>query len=405
MASSLAKQLSRIRVADRAAGSEKSQLYKASFLFDPRQAANLDVQTIYDIGRNGLSELCSMNGRFAYYSKTLFSEAVKHMDRILQTKKDNEMLDNSIRGFLRELAPYFLTKPAGKALEWLIRRFRIHEFNVRDVLGAFMPYHETKAFSNLLLILHFSPEDMRTFKFLVAQRKSRHPLDRKTLVQQCIHDRSILAFIIDWSIEAARADQSYPVLLSFLATLVSQYIGELPRIDDSALQFIVPYVVKALRLGREELQLAGYIILTALASRISFSKEVLDELAGVMVATSVDLRSTLLCLAQLAHLQPQLAKEFPAEAAARLGERNDVQEALNQLREGYHVGVLCDSLLVTLADNIFADPSHAKLLQALVESSLITSASAAKVCPVLLRRYLDLGFEAAKAGDAVGAAH
>jgi hypothetical protein len=55
-------------------------------------------------------------------------------------------LDASIDAFLTHLSPYFLLKPAGKAIEWLIRRFRINEFNIESVIACILPYHETKAF-------------------------------------------------------------------------------------------------------------------------------------------------------------------------------------------------------------------------------------------------------------------
>ncbi|KAJ2892957.1 snoRNA-binding rRNA-processing protein utp10, partial [Coemansia aciculifera] len=153
MASSLASQLYKMRTLDRVIGNERAHNVKASFLFDGRQAADLDNQTIFDIGRDGLSELRQMDQRFDVYAETLFSEALKDMDRVLQTKDENNKLDASIRSFLFQLAPYFLTKPAGKAIEWLVRRFRIHEFNARDVLASIMAYHETKAFLTMLTII------------------------------------------------------------------------------------------------------------------------------------------------------------------------------------------------------------------------------------------------------------
>ncbi|KAJ1887477.1 snoRNA-binding rRNA-processing protein utp10, partial [Kickxella alabastrina] len=220
MASSLASQLYRMRTVDRMVTGERAQKIRASFLFDGHQAADMDNQTIFDIGRDGLNELRKMNNKFSTYANTLFSEAVKDMDRVLQTKEENEKLDKSIQAFLFLLAPYFLTKPAGKALEWLVRRFRIQEFNAKDVLAAIMPYHETKAFLTMLTIITFSPEDMAVFGFLVTQRKARRLLDRATLQAQCQIDRSVLAFMCQAVFRASAQALDYPGLHSFYATIV-----------------------------------------------------------------------------------------------------------------------------------------------------------------------------------------
>jgi hypothetical protein len=72
---------------------------------------------------------------------------------IYQTKEDNDKLDESITLFLRQLSPYFMLKPAGKALEWLIRRFRIHEYNIDAILHTILPYHETAPFVTMVSIL------------------------------------------------------------------------------------------------------------------------------------------------------------------------------------------------------------------------------------------------------------
>lgn len=70
-----------------------------------------------------------------------------------QTPEENAKLDASIAAFLRQLSPYFLLKPAAKAMEWLIRRFRVQDFNVEAVLACIFPYHETKLFAQMVSLL------------------------------------------------------------------------------------------------------------------------------------------------------------------------------------------------------------------------------------------------------------
>ena len=55
--------------------------------------------------------------------------------------------------FLAPTLAFFLLKPAGKVLEWLIRRFRVQEFNIDAVVACILPYHETKAFVKMVSLL------------------------------------------------------------------------------------------------------------------------------------------------------------------------------------------------------------------------------------------------------------
>jgi hypothetical protein len=84
--SSLAQQLQRIGTADANRGSEKAAKHRASFLFDSKQAADYDIDTIYSIGVNGIAELKQLHSKFAAFEETLFSESMKGVDRVLQVQ-------------------------------------------------------------------------------------------------------------------------------------------------------------------------------------------------------------------------------------------------------------------------------------------------------------------------------
>lgn len=127
MPSFLAQQLQKIATVSRqgqVVAGPKTTKQKPSFLFDAKKAADLDIDTIFSLGISGLAELKALDSRFENFEETLFSERLKGFDRALQTKEDNDRVDKSIQSFLRLLSPYFLEKGAGKALEWLVRRFR-----------------------------------------------------------------------------------------------------------------------------------------------------------------------------------------------------------------------------------------------------------------------------------------
>jgi len=91
MPSALASQLQKIAAQNKAnpqISSKKAQKYKPSYLFTSKEAADYDLDTIYSIGLEGLNELKQENPAFEPFGNTLFSPAIKSVDRTLQVKKN-----------------------------------------------------------------------------------------------------------------------------------------------------------------------------------------------------------------------------------------------------------------------------------------------------------------------------
>lgn len=155
MASSLAQQLTSIRSlnVDRI-GSSSALTSHASYLFPPRTAAQQDTHTVHALGTNGWEELCTQDSSLARWDggELLFGEGSRDLDRVQLGKEENARIDEAVREFLRRVGGVLLGKSAAKCLEWLVRRFRIQAFTLEDVLGAFMPYHETPQFARMLQI-------------------------------------------------------------------------------------------------------------------------------------------------------------------------------------------------------------------------------------------------------------
>jgi len=127
MASSLAAQLSQI-----AANSTKSLNVKAqkaahgqSLIFEPRVAASQSFDTIYTLCHEGFEELCMIDNRFLEFQRNLFSEQSQDEDRTQMTAAQNAELDKLLESFIGLLGGRLRLNPAVKAIEWLIRRFRL----------------------------------------------------------------------------------------------------------------------------------------------------------------------------------------------------------------------------------------------------------------------------------------
>jgi U3 small nucleolar RNA-associated protein 10 len=126
MATSLAAQLNQIAAKSSKPLDLKAQkkAHAQSFIFEQTVATSQDFDTLYQLCVEGFQELCQLDARFIIFSRSIFSEQSKHEDRGQLTAAQNQELDRSLESFLSLVGRRLLLKPAIKAVEWLIRRFR-----------------------------------------------------------------------------------------------------------------------------------------------------------------------------------------------------------------------------------------------------------------------------------------
>ncbi len=126
MPTSLALQLSQIASSSTHSLNLKAQrkAHSQSLIFDPDIATGQDFNTIYVLCLEGFQELCLLDQRFVHFRNTLFSEESKTKERTQMTESENGLLDRVLEDFLGQVGGRLLLRPAIKAVEWLIRRFR-----------------------------------------------------------------------------------------------------------------------------------------------------------------------------------------------------------------------------------------------------------------------------------------
>ncbi|TPX64024.1 hypothetical protein SpCBS45565_g06206 [Spizellomyces sp. 'palustris'] len=340
---------------------------KASLLFTAKQAADIDIDSLFVIGRNALVDLCTHNPAFKDFEETLFSERIKSLDRTLQSKTDNEKLDESISKFLRLLSPYFLLQSTFKALEWLLRRFRINEFNVDVIVECILPYHETKQFVQVVGVLAL-PEDSR-WVFLKAIQKTKVSLDRVTLIQRLTADRTVLEFICGMIISSKRAGVINRTLWTFFALTVIQYIQSLTVVSDEDIRLLLAPLLTLLRIGNPQyadLLATAQMVFAQIANRAPLSSEVVvtiveNAAAGV---TPTTLQSSITFL--LTIYRSQEICDIPAKAFSRLLDVKGFEETLAQINKTYEADkLLCP--MFEAAVTALSSPESAQKLAARAE--------------------------------------
>ncbi|KAF8933369.1 HEAT repeat-containing protein 1 [Dissophora ornata] len=385
--SSLAQQLKKIGTADATKGIEKAARHRASFLFDSKQAADYDIDTIYSIGVNGITELKQLDSKFTPFEKTLFSESMKGVDRVLQTKEDNAKLDESITLFLRQLSPYFLLKPSGKALEWLIRRFRIHEFNIDAILHAILPYHETALFVTMVSILQI--DERSRWSFLRPIRKTKQPLDRTMLIQNMLKDRSLVEFVCETVLQAVTRRTSFKTLVSFYAAVMLQYIASLPVITDEVLTIVFPYVIEGLKAkGTPDYQIASYMIISQISERATLTYEVLSSLFSTMTSSYANTYQMLLCLVHICQTQ-ETFEEFPERAFMTLARIEGIDNVVLSILQKYSAQRFLYPFLIALAKSSSKHESYSRILNRILKEERLPSPIVYGVCSTVLDLYLE----------------
>lgn len=307
MASSLQSQLQQIATG-KTAKTALSHKGRASFLYEAKEAALYDSASILQVGQEGLAELAKLDARFADYATTIFSDASLHYDRAVKSGKENEQLNKDISSFLILLSPYFLVQPASSVLEWLIRRYRIHDFNVEAVLRCIWPYFEHDRFKRMVQILAVSDNiHAADWGFLAVLKNTDSKITRHTFVQEMIRNHHLFDFVCTSTKMAVKAGTAFPTLFSAYLAVMIMYTERI-NITEQRLNAFMPHIMAGLRTrAYEEMQLASYLILIAVSSKCFIKADTCDMLVTMIcdAASANRSREALMCIAMVVNTQPE----------------------------------------------------------------------------------------------------
>eukprot|EP00898_Chlorokybus_atmophyticus_P004657 jgi/Chlat1/5192/Chrsp33S05163 len=339
---------------------------KPSLLYDPKEAADIDITTIYHIGCSGLDELCEMDPRFEVFRSTLFSAAGKELDRQMEVKEVNEQLDKSLHAFLRLLSNYFLLSPAHKTLEFLIRRYSIYQYNVDSIVSSFLPYHQTAIFVRLMQLMRLEGS---IWSFLAGIREAGAAMPRTQLVQQCAKDTALLLAICDAAVEVSSAEYASSRMLCFYAVVVMETLAVMPAVTNEFLPRIIPYISKGLQKGVAPDFVAGtYMVLMQLAHRVVLAPELaqalVEAVARAPANTGGSESDALLALLMLA--QTQGLQQLPDRAFTALLKFRDLPAELNHVSLKYDVAPLLRLIISSHIQHCVGSEDCEQGMQALI---------------------------------------
>ncbi|GLC34752.1 hypothetical protein PLESTB_001159600 [Pleodorina starrii] len=338
---------------------------KPSLLFDFQKAADVDLQTIYDVACQGLEDLTRLEPRFRPYRESLFSRASLDINPELQTPEFLSKLSESIYSFCCLLSNHFLSPPAFKALEYLIRRYKANERNVDALMTAALPYHSTNEFVRLVQTLALgAPGSL--WGWLAKMQTSGASLPRDLLAQRCINDRQLLIFICKAAGQLGGASQGAPAprppsrtYLSFYAVLLCEVLAVLPVVNEDFLAALLPFLIEGLGRGAaQDYRAATLMAVAELFSRATLGKDFIKVMLNSMLKHTEPvpehIRTTFLVMAHMAVTQQHIRSLSEKTLKYMMALPNAVSElaALSQrgnIRMGPLLQLIVRSLAVSLS--------------------------------------------------------
>ena len=329
--------------------------HSQSLIFEPRIAGSQDFETIYQICLEGFQDLCQLDQRFLDFQRNIFNPQSKDQDRVQMTAHENEALDSVLEQFLSLVGSRLLLRPAVKTLEWLIRRFKVHTYNTSCLISTFLPYHETPIFQNLLSIL---PGNLPVeYKFLGPYLNTATNPPRHAIAYSATSSDPFFAIFCSYTLHTCRQNASYPLLLTFWTSIVTEAVaGKLAlaqsgrqevqqQRQEDVLFKVLPILSEGLSLHDvPEMVLACYMISVMLANKIDLSDDVIDSLMeAISFSLSIsDPYPGFVCLSILAGRKT--SRVASKKLLGVLIQRSDLAESLRSVDQTYSVSGLIHAL-------------------------------------------------------------
>ncbi|CAP68527.1 uncharacterized protein PODANS_7_1690 [Podospora anserina S mat+] len=363
--SSLLEQLKAVQANSRVIldGKLAKAAHSKSLIFEPQAAAGQTYADIYRVAREGFDELCTIDSRFRPFAAHLFSEESQQADRTQMTADENATLDRRVESFLQLAAARLQLMPAIKAIEWLIRRFRIHEFNTRTLITCFLPFHTIPVFVTLLSIL---PSNLpHEYRFLDPYIRSLTNPPIEVIVTQATNHRELLTAISEYTLDLGDKKHDYHAATMLWFSVMTQSVNA--RIDkgrsgnkaiqlentQKLLQQVTPALSRGMMMRQSpELQMASYMPVLVLARKGRLNDAALvafmDQLVAGWQSKTVD--QGLLTLACLAYARA--AKPVTSRVAKALLKIDDLVGKFKMVNQTQCVRKLANGTALAFVDRL-----------------------------------------------------
>ncbi|KAI5810289.1 hypothetical protein DFH27DRAFT_509326 [Peziza echinospora] len=362
MASTLAQQLQRIAdVSVNTVSAERLKAtYSVSLLYPPQVAATQDIDLIYSSTIDGFAELVELDPRFKRFERGIFSDASRSIDRFTQTKEENDSLNRNVEEFLGLVGPRVLLRSAQKAVEWLVRKFRIHELNTAALILTFLPYHGHPVFAKVLSIIPKRSLPI-ALSCLAPHIKPASCPSRDNIIKSLTAHSDFFNILTLYVLEVVARSHAHHVLVSFYITVVVEALNRMcstatySKHPEDIITKVMPILVQGLKAKNvPEFQIGCYMIITVLVAKLPIDDKLLDSLIAEVIEgwSKESISAALACVALMAQ-ERRSRSALPKQAIKGLAAVDNLGQKLVDMSKKYRV----DELAAGLSIGILSSPS------------------------------------------------
>ncbi|GAA6009387.1 snoRNA-binding rRNA-processing protein UTP10 [Rhodotorula paludigena] len=391
MATSLAAQLQARQTVDGARlQSQRTLKQQPTFVFTPRHAASLTSADLHSLAANAWDQLAALDPFFAAHYKDVLGEQAKSLDRTGLTKEENEKVGKMVDKVLRALGKHMLLKPAGLVLEWLVRRFRVQDFNIPGLIALFLPYHNTPHFPSALNLIAETTLVATPFASLLPAKKSLQPVALPSLIDllppfsSSTNARPFLDSVLHLPLAyLEQGEVPHRALTAFWLQAIAGYLDRAgARLPDGERAAVLSTVLEVLRTARShpDTLIASYILVARFAMHNPFDAETLRVVLKGVVSnrarshvaddeTDAALVTTLVVISQLGEDEVTVGegKKFLGNSGWKsLLRMAKLDELLVQLSNQYDAQRFLKPFLQTLAEEALESEECRTLLSSLL---------------------------------------
>lgn len=293
----------------------RSKIHSKSLIFSPKIASTQDYDYIYNIGLEGLEELCEIDSRFHKFKQTLFSETSINIDRNVQDQDTEKQLNQSINAFLSLIGPYYLLNSTIKALEWLVRRFYINIHNSEMLLLTVLPYHTNQIFTKILNIIA-KQQLPKLFEWLSGYKDLLQSPPASSIIKAFHNDADLFKFFSMYLLENLDNGVVYKQQLVFYLSNTVQLLASLskklsvlneihmPIILEIIGKLLLSYENKYSKSIQTDLRLTAYSLIAVIGSIIPLTSNLIVSITSSILQDESSFDSntskqTLIVLGQL----------------------------------------------------------------------------------------------------------
>ncbi|EJU00234.1 hypothetical protein DACRYDRAFT_23206 [Dacryopinax primogenitus] len=324
-------------------------------------------------------------------------------DRTLLNPSEAEKLNASLDSFLRLLSGHIFIEASSRVLEWLVRHFRITEFNIDGVMECFLPYHDSPLFVRILSILHLNRSAGGiNWTFLEAFKKINQSMPRDSLLLAMEKDSELLRFVVNMLPKGLEESTAHRALINFYTVTLLGFIKRQKTIDENISAILLPAFSRIPDYSDVDARLGAYMVLVSLSRKTRFTSKALKVLVTAITKShhsDGDAAHLISAVVAICASQDEL-DSIQKKAASALADIPEIEIWLTEATTIMGSETFLRPLITTMSSHLDLT-RYSTVLASLFQSNNLPQVLVAHACSTIARRLAEATRENSSQLDAI----